>query len=123
VNLAVVNDEGVAQGEEEQGAAQQQAADGNAEVAARCSVTAQHNRSSIGTYSMAVERKDSNDESDAAALVPARSRHTNVPATPIPCQPSVLMLMPSHEHGVPSSRLACTAGAASPRTRRHLTRA
>ncbi len=34
-HLAVVNDEGVAQGEEEQGAAQQQAADGNAEVAAR----------------------------------------------------------------------------------------
>jgi hypothetical protein len=52
---------------------------------------------------MAVERKDSKDESVAAALVPARSRHTNVPATPIPCQPSALMLMPSHAaHAVPS---------------------
>jgi hypothetical protein len=100
----VVNDEGVAEGEEEQGAAQQQAADRNAEVAARHTVTGgaaqpqQHD-----AYRMAVERNDSKDESVAAAFVPARSRHTNVPATPIPCQPLELMRTPSHAgHGLPS---------------------
>jgi hypothetical protein len=85
-HLAVVNDERVPKGEEEQQAAEQQAAHSDAEVAAT-QLSLPHQRASAhgDTHRIAVDRKDSNDESAAAALVTARSKHTNVPATPIPC--------------------------------------
>ena len=99
--LAVVYDERVAEGEQKEDAAQEQPADCDAEVAA-AHVT-QHARDGRRrkkmavwsgwaggcrvqvAYRMAVARNDSKEESAAAALVTARSRHTNAPATPMPC--------------------------------------
>lgn len=82
----MVDDERMPEGEEEEQAAEQQAADGDAEVPAVRALTLAHGQrlARSVSYRIAVERKDSNDESAAAAFVTARSRHTNVPATPIP---------------------------------------